>query len=152
MAAPRVISRAATTSNDLDTDYKWGFTIDIDADVAPKGLNEETVRFISAKKGEPDWMLEWRLKAYRHWIKLNYDEPKWANIHHSPIDFQDIIYYAAHASRGDAPKSLDEVDPEVLEAFNKLGIPLAEQEKLAGVAVDSVLDSVSVATTYQETL
>ena len=152
MTAPKVISRTATTSSDLDTDYKWGFSIDIESDVAPKGLNEDIVRFISAKKGEPDWMLEWRLKAYRYWIKLDFAEPKWANVQHPPIDFQDIIYYAAPSSREDGPKSLDEVDPEVLEAFNKLGIPLEEQKKLSGVAIDAVLDSVSVATTYQETL
>ena len=152
MSTPRVISRGATTSTDLDTDYKWGFTIDIESDVAPKGLNEDIVRLISTKKGEPDWMLEWRLKAFRHWIKQNQDEPKWANIHHPPIDFQDIHYYAAPGSKEGGPKSLDEVDPEILAAFDKLGIPLAEREKLAGVAVDAVLDSVSVATTYQETL
>ncbi len=152
MAASRVISRTATSSDDLDTDYKWGFTIDVESDVAPKGLNEEIVRLISFKKGEPAWMLEWRLKAYRHWVKLNNEEPKWANIHHPPIDYQDIIYYAAPGSGKDGPKSLDEVDPEVLAAFEKLGIPLAEREKLAGVAVDAVLDSVSVATTYQEKL
>ena len=152
MSTPRVISRGATTSSDLDTDYKWGFTIDIESDVAPKGLNEDIVRLISAKKGEPDWMLEWRLKAYRHWIKQSQGEPKWANIHHPPIDFQDIHYYAAPGSQEGGPKSLDEVDPEILAAFDKLGIPLAEREKLAGVAVDAVLDSVSVATTYQETL
>ena len=152
MSTPRVISRGATTSGDLDTDYKWGFTIDIESDVAPKGLNEDIVRLISAKKEEPDWMLEWRLKAFQHWIKQNQDEPKWANIHHPPIDFQDIHYYAAPGSKEGGPKSLDEVDPEILEAFDKLGIPLAEREKLAGVAVDAVLDSVSVATTYQETL
>jgi len=152
MAATRVISRAGTSSNDLDTDYKWGFTIDIESDVAPKGLNEDIVRLISAKKREPDWMLEWRLRAYRHWVKLDFEEPKWANVHHPPIDYQDIIYYAAPSSKKDGPKSLEEVDPEVLEAFNKLGIPLEEQKQLAGVAVDAVLDSVSVATTYQATL
>ena len=152
MTTPRVISRTGTTSDDLDTDYKWGFTIDIDADVAPKGLNEEIVRLISFKKGEPDWMLQWRLKAYRHWVKRDYEEPRWAMIQHPPIDFQDIIYYAAPSSMKDGPKSLDEVDPELLQAFDKLGIPLAEREKLAGVAVDAVLDSVSVATTYQDML
>ena len=152
MTTPKVISRTGTTSDDLNTDYKWGFTIDIDADVAPKGLNEDIVRLISFKKGEPDWMLQWRLKAYRHWIKLNNEEPRWAMIQHPPIDFQDIIYYAAPSSGKDGPKSLDEVDPELLEAFDKLGIPLAEREKLAGVAVDAVLDSVSVATTYQDML
>ena len=147
----KVISRT-TTSSELDTDYKWGFTIDIETDVIPKGLSEDVVRLISHKKNEPAWMLEWRLKAYRHWVKLNYEEPKWANIHHPTIDFQDIIYYAAPGSKKDGPKSLDEVDPEILEAFDKLGIPLAERERLAGVAVDAVIDSVSVATTYQEML
>ena len=151
MTAPKVISRT-TTSSDLDTDYKWGFTIDIDSDLIPKGLDEDVVRLISAKKGDPEWMLEWRLKAFRHWIKLKYQEPTWANIHHDEIDFQDIYYYAAPKSKDDAPKSLDEVDPEILAAFEKLGVPLAEREKLAGVAVDAVLDSVSVSTTYQESL
>ena len=97
-------------------------------------------------------MLDWRLKAYRHWVKQNYEEPKWANVHHAPIDFQDIIYYAAPTSKVQGPNSLDEVDPSWVEAFNKLGIPIEEQKKLSGVAVDAVLDSVSVATTYKETL
>ena len=150
MTTPRVISRG-TSPGELNTDYKWGFSIDIGSDLAPKGLNEDIVRLISAKKGEPEWMLEWRLKAFRHWEKLKYKEPQWANIHHDPIDYQDIYYYAA-PRRDDAPKSLDEVDPEILEAFEKLGIPLQERERLAGVAVDAVLDSVSVGTTYQGTL
>ena len=149
MSVTRVMSRTIGLE---DSEYKWGFTIDIESDVAPKGLNEDTIRFISAKKSEPNWMLEWRLKAYQHWLKLNNEEPKWANVHHPPIDFQDIIYYAAPVSKSDGPKSMDEVDPEVREAFNKLGIPLEEQATLAGVAVDAVLDSVSVATTYQEML
>ena len=119
--------------------------------MAPKGLSEDIVRFISAKKEEPEWMLEWRLKAYRYWVTLNEEEPKWANIQHPRIDFQDIIYYASPTQK-DGPKSMDEVDPELLEAFAKLGIPLDEQKRLAGVAVDAVLDSSSVATTYQETL
>ena len=110
------------------------------------------VRLISAKKNEPDWMLETRLKAFRHWITLNQQAPTWANVSHPPIDYQDIHYYAAPGSGGGQPKSLDDVDPEILEAFDKLGIPLAERERLAGVAVDAVVDSVSVATTYQETL
>ncbi|TET96924.1 MAG: Fe-S cluster assembly protein SufB, partial [Dehalococcoidia bacterium] len=109
------------------------------------------IRFISAKKHEPKWMLEWRLKAYRHWIKLNYEEPKWAKIHHPPIDFQDIHYYSAPVQKT-SPEGLDEVDPELVEAFNKLGIPIEEQKRLTGVAVDAVFDSVSVATTLQETL
>jgi Fe-S cluster assembly protein SufB len=150
MTTSRVISRTSITSEELHSDYKWGFTIDIEQDAAPKGLSEEVVRYISAKKNEPDWMLEWRLKAYRHWVRQNYQEPKWANVHHAPIDFQDIHYYAA--PKQDRPKSLEEVDPELLEAFNKLGIPLEEQKKLSGVAVDAVLDSVSVATTYQKML
>ena len=148
MTTQRVISREST---DIDTEYKWGFTIDIEQDVAPKGLSEDIVRFISAKKEEPEWMLEWRLKAYRYWVTLNEEEPKWANIQHPRIDFQDIIYYASPTQK-DGPKSMDEVDPELLEAFAKLGIPLDEQKRLAGVAVDAVLDSSSVATTYQETL
>ncbi|MCH7549573.1 MAG: Fe-S cluster assembly protein SufB, partial [Candidatus Krumholzibacteriota bacterium] len=113
------------------------------------GLNEDTVRFISHKKSEPEWMLEWRLKAFRHWEKLGDERPTWANIEYPPIDFQDIIYYAAPKSQADGPKSLDEIDPEILSAFAKLGIPLEEQKRLSGIAVDAVLDSVSVATTYQ---
>jgi len=117
------------------------------------GLNEDIVRFISAKKKEPEWLLEWRLKAFQHWTSQG-DEaaPKWAQVNFDEIDFQDIIYYAAPKSSDDAPKSLDEVDPELIEAFDKLGIPLEEQKKLSGVAVDAVLDSVSVATTYQDML
>ena len=149
MTTQRVISREST---DIDTEYKWGFTIDIEQDTAPKGLSEDIVRFISAKKEEPEWMLEWRLKAYRHWISLNEEEPKWANIQHPRIDFQDIIYYASPSAKKDGPQSMDEVDPELVEAFNKLGIPLDEQKQLSGIAVDAVLDSSSVATTYQETL
>ena len=149
MTTPKVISRNATSS-DLDADYKWGFTIDIESDLSPKGLSEDIVRLISAKKNEPEWLLEWRLKAYQHWVKLKQQAPTWANVEYPPIDYQDIYYYAAPKS--DAPKSLDEVDPEILEAFDKLGIPLQEREKLAGVAVDAVLDSASVATTYKETL
>ena len=149
MTSQRVISREST---DIDTEYKWGFTIDIEQDVAPKGLSEDIVRFISAKKGEPEWLLEWRLRAYRHWVTLKEEEPTWANIEHPPIDFQDISYYAAPNSAKEGPKSMEDVDPELLAAFDKLGIPLAEQKQLAGVAVDAVLDSSSVATTYQETL
>ena len=151
-AAPQVISREATTSSDLEAEYKWGFTIDIESDVAPKGLSEDVVRLISAKKDEPDWMLERRLKAFRYWETLNQQAPTWANVQYPPIDYQDIHYYAAPGSAANGPKSLDDVDPEILEAFDKLGIPLAERERLAGVAVDAVVDSVSVATTYQESL
>ncbi|MBM4406599.1 MAG: Fe-S cluster assembly protein SufB [Chloroflexi bacterium] len=136
----------------LNKDYKWGFSTDVEADVAPKGLNEEIVRFISHKKQEPEWMLEWRLRAFRHWLTLKHEEPEWANVRYNHIDYQDMVYYAAPKKPGDGPKSLEEVNPEVLEAFNKLGIPLEEQKRLAGIAVDAVFDSVSVATTYKETL
>ncbi len=131
------------------SDYKYGFYTDIEMDQAPKGLNEDTIRFISAKKNEPEFMLEFRLKAFRHWKTMK--EPKWAHVNYPPIDFQDIIYYSAPRKK---PKyeSLDEVDPELLETFEKLGIPLNEQKMLAGVAVDAVMDSVSVATTFRETL
>ena len=149
MTTQKVISRQTGLE---DSQYKWGFEFDIDSDVVPKGLSEDVVRLISAKKGEPEWMLEWRLRAYRHWLKQGAEAPTWANIEYPPIDFQDIIYYAAPRSQGDGPKSLDEVDPEILEAFDKLGIPLEEQKKLSGVAVDAILDSVSVATTYQDML
>jgi Fe-S cluster assembly protein SufB len=130
-------------------DYKYGFYTDIEMETAPKGLNEDIVRFISAKKNEPGWMLEYRLKAYRHWLKLA--EPNWAHIHYPKIDFQDIIYYAAPKKKKQL-QSLDEVDPELLDTFSKLGISLDEQKMLAGVAVDAVIDSVSVKTTFQDTL
>ena len=149
MTTQKVISRETGIE---ESQYKWGFDFDYEADVAPKGLSEDIVQFISAKKQEPEWMLEWRLKAFRHWEKLGTEEPEWANIEHPPIDFQDMRYYAAPKSQGDGPKSLDEVDPEILEAFNKLGIPLQEQKMLTGVAIDAVLDSVSVATTYKKLL
>ena len=149
MTTKNVISRETGVE---DTQYKWGFEFDIESDVAPKGLNEDIVRLISAKKKEPEWMLEWRLKSYRHWTEQDHNEPRWANVQFPPIDYQDIIYYAAPRSQGDGPKSLDEVDPEILESFSKLGIPLEEQKKLTGVAVDAVLDSVSVATTYKDML
>ena len=151
MVAPserKVISRK---SKDLGSDYKWGFVTDIASDLAPKGLNEEIVRLIVAKKNEPEWLLEWRLKALRHWLTLNYEEPTWAKIKHPQIDFQDIYYYASPIKEK-RPESMDEVDPELVEAFSKLGIPIEEQKALAGVAVDAVFDSVSVATTYQKTL
>ncbi len=148
MTAPKVISR---TTTDLDSDYKWGFVTEVEADMAPKGLNEDIVRLISAKKGEPEWMTEWRLKAYRYWTTLDYKEPRWSKVRFPHIDYQDIYYYSAPVSKR-GPQSLDEVDPEMIEAFNKLGIPLEEQKQLSGVAVDAVFDSVSVATTYQEQL
>ncbi|MFW5707784.1 MAG: Fe-S cluster assembly protein SufB [Bacteroidota bacterium] len=131
------------------SEYKYGFYTDIEMDQAPKGLTEDTIRFISAKKNEPEFMLEFRLKAFRHWKTLK--EPHWAHVNYPPIDFQDIIYYSAPKKK---PKyqSLDEVDPELLETFEKLGIPLHEQKQLAGVAVDAVMDSVSVATTFKDVL
>jgi Fe-S cluster assembly protein SufB len=131
-------------------DYKWGFTSPIDSDVVPPGLNEDVIRLISAKKNEPDWLLQWRLQAYRNWTTMT--EPKWANIHYPPIDYQAIRYYAAPKARGPRPKSLDEVDPEIRRTFDKLGISLLEQERLTGVAVDAIMDSVSVATTFKEKL
>lgn len=131
--------------------YKHGWETDIESDMAPKGLNEDIVRFISAKKGDPEWMLEWRLKAFRLWLSQGDQEPTWAKLKYPKIDYQDAYYYAA-PKLGDAPKSLDEVDPKLLETYEKLGIPLREQEMLAGVAVDAVFDSVSVATTYKKKL
>ena len=130
-------------------EYEHGWSVDIESDQAPKGLNEDIVRFISAKKNEPEWLLEWRLKAFRKWLEL--DEPEWANVHYPKIDFQEIIYYSAPKKQKEL-KSLDEVDPELRETFSKLGISLEEQKRLTGVAVDAVIDSVSVATTFKETL
>jgi len=131
-------------------EYKAGFVTDIEQDTLPPGLNEDTVRFISAKKDEPEWLLEWRLTAYRDWLEMK--EPTWANIKYDPIDYQSISYYSAPKSASDGPQSLDEVDPEILATYEKLGIPLQEQKFLAGVAVDAVFDSVSVATTYKDKL
>src|SRR5579883_2834954 len=131
-------------------EYKWGFVTDIDAESVPPGLNEDIIRLISAKKQEPEFMLEWRLRAYRHWLTMK--EPTWANVHYPPIDYQSIVYYSAPKSKKDRPKSLDEVDTEVLKTCDKLGIPLRERELLAGVAVDAVFDSVSVATTFKKRL
>jgi Fe-S cluster assembly protein SufB len=130
-------------------EYKFGFTTDVEQEIVPPGLDEDVIRLISAKKGEPDWMLAWRLKAYRHWLTMR--EPHWANAHYDPIDYQAISYYAAPKA-GSRPKSLEEVDPEILATYEKLGIPLRERELLAGVAVDAVFDSVSVATTFKEKL
>jgi Fe-S cluster assembly protein SufB len=127
-------------------DYAFGFHSELDMDLAPKGLTEEVVRLISAKNAEPAWLLEWRLEAFRHFITL--EEPSWPNVHHPPIDYQDMHYWAAPKPKGPAPASLDEVDPEIRATFDKLGISLAEQERLSGVAVDAILDSVSVATTF----
>src|SRR5579863_4125729 len=137
-----------TETREIETlanrEYKWGFISDIEAESAPPGLNEEIIRFISLKKGEPDWMLQWRLKAYRHWLTMT--EPHWAHLHHPPIDYQNTIYYSAPKPK---KNSLDEIDPELLKTYEKLGIPLHERAVLAGVAVDAVFDSVSVATTFK---
>ncbi|MCZ6538507.1 MAG: Fe-S cluster assembly protein SufB, partial [Chloroflexi bacterium] len=151
MTNQNTISRTSDLSGQ---EYRWGFVTDIETDLAPKGLSEDIVRLISSKKGEPEWMLEWRLKAYRYWVELNESEsePEWANVKYPKIDYQDIYYYAAPKSVTEAPKSLDDVDPEMLATFEKLGIPLQERAKLAGVAVDAVFDSVSVATTFEKQL
>lgn len=136
--------------NDITgNDYKYGFTTDVDTDIIPVGLNEDVVRLISQKKNEPEWLLDFRLKAYRHWLTMKM--PDWAHLTIPPIDYQAISYYAAPKKK-DGPKSLDEVDPELLETFDKLGIPLQEQKALAGMAVDAVFDSVSVKTTHKEKL
>ncbi len=144
----------ATQLNPIETfanqEYKWGFITEIDSDTVPPGLSEEVIGLISARKKEPQFMLEWRLKAYRQWLAMK--EPTWANVHYPPIDYQSIIYYSAPKTKAAGPKSLDEVDPELLKTYEKLGIPLHEREMLAGVAVDAVFDSVSVATTFKEKL
>ncbi|MEE9170371.1 MAG: Fe-S cluster assembly protein SufB [bacterium] len=132
-----------------NTEYKYGFTTDIETEIAPKGLNEDIIRLISAKKNEPEFMLEWRLKAYNYWLKLK--EPRWPNVKYPPIDYQDAIYYAAPKQKKQL-ESLDEVDPKLRETFEKLGISIEEQKRLTGVAVDAVMDSVSVATTFQKEL
>jgi len=143
----------STELNTIETitnqEYKYGFVTEIEEDKVPKGLSEDIIRLISSKKNEPEFMLEWRLKAYRHWLTMK--EPTWANVHYPPVDYQNIIYYAAPKSRA-KPNSLEEVDPELLKTFEKLGIPLEEQKRLTGVAVDAVFDSVSVATTFKEKL
>jgi Fe-S cluster assembly protein SufB len=131
-------------------EYKYGFVTDVEADSAPPGLNEDIVRLISAKKNEPEFMLEWRLKAYRHWLTMK--EPTWPHIHYPAIDYQNAVYYSAPKKKGDGAKSLEEVDPKLLETYEKLGIPLRERERLAGVAVDAVFDSVSVGTTFKKQL
>ncbi len=144
----------ATSSTELEKligrEYEEGFVTDVEEDRLPPGLNEDVIRALSAKKHEPDWMLAWRLEAYRQWLKM--EEPRWAHVQYGPIDYQAISYYAAPKAKKDAPKSLDEVDPKLLETFEKLGIPLHERERLAGVAVDAGFDSFSVATTFKETL
>jgi len=134
----------------VQQEYKYGFVTDVETESAPPGLNENIIRLISNKKKEPEWLLEWRLKAFRHWQTMK--EPTWQFVKYPPINFQDITYYSAPKQNKDAPKSLDEVDPKLLETYEKLGIPLRERSRLAGVAVDAVFDSVSVGTTYRETL
>ncbi|PWU17733.1 MAG: Fe-S cluster assembly protein SufB [Verrucomicrobia bacterium] len=131
-------------------EYKYGFYTDVEADAAPPGLNEDIIRLISSKKNEPEFMLDWRLKAYRHWMTMK--EPTWPHVHYGPIDYQQTVYYSAPKKKGEGPKSLEEVDPKLLETYEKLGIPLRERERLAGVAVDAVFDSVSVGTTFKEKL
>ncbi len=133
-----------------DQEYRYGFVTDVEQETIPKGLSEDVVRLISAKKREPEWLLEWRLAAYRHWLSMK--EPKWPNVSYPPVDFQEIHYYSAPKKMDEGPTSLDDVDPEIRRTFDKLGIPLEEQLALSGVAVDAVFDSVSVATTFQEKL
>src|SRR5882757_3535937 len=148
------MSSDATTNRDLaEQEYKWGFVTAIDEDRVPKGLDEDTIRLISARKNEPEFMLQWRLRAYRHWASLEkaQAEPKWANIHYGPIDYQDIVYYSAPRHKP-VLENLEDLDPEILRTYEKLGIPLEERKRLAGVAVDAVFDSVSVATTFKEKL
>lgn len=152
MTTGPVISRETDLSN---SDYKWGFVTDVETDLAPRGLNEDIVRLISQKRKEPEWLLDWRLKAYRHWMKQREEArfPAWANIRYPELDYDEMYYYATPASMKEKqPGSLEEVDPQMLETFDKLGIPLHERERLAGVAVDAVFDSVSVATTFEERL
>src|SRR3990170_3190238 len=144
-----MVSKAAIQQELATREYKAGFVADIEEEMVPKGLSEDIVRLISQKKKEPELLLEWRLRAYRHWLTMK--EPTWANVKYGPIDYQDIIYYAAPKPKKDV-QSLDDIDPEIRALYDKLGIPLQEQERLAGVAVDAVLDSVSVATTFQKRL
>ncbi len=145
------MSTATETIEDLvSTEYKYGFVTDIETESAPPGLSEETIRMISRKKNEPEWLTDWRLKAYRHWLTLT--EPTWQKAHHEKIDYQAICYFSQPKPKKDAPKSLDEVDPKLLETYEKLGIPLRERGRLAGVAVDAIFDSVSVGTTFKKQL
>ena len=139
----------ATLEDYTSSDYKYGFTSNIDTELIPKGLNEDIIRLISSKKDEPQWLLDWRLKAFRHWETMT--EPKWPNVKYPPINYQDIIYYAAPKKKN-ILNSLDEADPELLKTFEKLGISIGEQKRLTGVAVDIVIDSVSVITTFKEAL
>ena len=149
MPPPAVAETLETVQSVTEGPYKWGFETDIETEFAPKGLNEDIVRFISRKKDEPEWLLDWRLKAFGIWKGMA--EPRWAAVKYPPIDYQDAYYYAAPKQKA-GPTSLDEVDPELLRTYAKLGIPLREQEQLQGIAVDAVFDSVSVATTFKHRL
>src|SRR5450756_1814213 len=150
MSSERMTAEREELLELANREYKAGFVTDIESETIPAGLNEDIVRIISAKKNEPEWLLQWRLKAYRHWITMK--EPAWPNVHYPPIDYQSIVYYSAPKVKTDGPKSLEEVDPKLLETYEKLGIPLRERAKFAGVAVDAVFDSVSVATTFRAQL
>src|SRR5437762_1385227 len=149
MGGVPMVSKSVLQEQMAKQEYKYGFVADLDEDTVPKGLSEDVVRLISRKKKEPEWMTEWRLRAYRHWLTMK--EPTWSNVRYPPIDYQNIIYYAAPKPKKEV-KSLEDVDPEIRALYAKLGIPLQEQERLAGVAVDAVLDSVSVATTFKDKL
>ena len=149
MATPKSLSR---TSTDLESVYKYGFHTTLEEDRAPKGINEDIVRLISSKKEEAQWLTDWRLKAFKYWNSSKDKDPKWAKINFPPIDYQDIYYYSSPFSKGEKPEKIEDVDPELLEAFGKLGIPLEEQKRMTGVAVDAIFDSSSVATTYQKAL
>jgi Fe-S cluster assembly protein SufB len=143
-------SQSVKPQNTVGEDYKYGFVTDIETDTVPRGLNEDTIRTISKKKNEPQWMLDYRLKAFAHWLTMT--EPTWANVHYPKINFQDIVYYSAPKKKAATAESLDQLDPELLKTFERLGIPLSEQKRISGVAVDAVFDSVSVGTTHQEDL
>jgi Fe-S cluster assembly protein SufB len=144
------VKQDVTTSEIIDREYRAGFVTDIESEQIPAGLSEDVVRLISGKKGEPQWLLDWRLKAYRHWLTMT--EPAWQNVHYPPIDYQSIVYFSSPKQKKAGPKSLSEVDPKLLETYEKLGVPLHERARLAGVAVDAVFDSVSVATTFRAKL
>ncbi|MBT8062438.1 MAG: Fe-S cluster assembly protein SufB, partial [Gammaproteobacteria bacterium] len=143
-------TESGTIEKRLGQKYRHGFVTDIDADTVPPGLSEDVIALISAKKNEPQWLLDWRLEAYRHWLTM--EQPDWARLDIEPIDFQAISYFSAPKSDKDRPQSLDEVDPKLLETYDKLGVPLHERARLAGVAVDAVFDSVSVGTTFKKEL
>lgn len=144
------MSNSKTDTTAIDTEYKYGFYTDIETDEVPKGLNEDVIRLISQKKNEPEWLLEYRLKAYKHWLTMT--EPTWGKVQYPKIDFQDIKYYSAPKQKPKGPESMDELDPELIKTFERLGIPLQEQKRISGIAVDVVFDSVSVGTTHKEAL